>query len=259
MPFWVSPISPARNALLLDGSSQDSVPGMKVSYSALAYSSAATVSGLLMVTLSSSSVMAAPWVQIDESSLIDAGFTGLDLIREARASVIDVLEVNSKVSGFFTRWVLCVPNASPIQEVRDLEGEVRDLRDQLDSGGGKGGAERIVLARVPPGALMRRAAFGLAVVLHRIPVGLVIWWLVRPRYGTGAAALSVGAAVAAADVHDPAVVGDREAVRLAAGGEAGGRRAGARAIVVGAIALRRVAIVAARPLMLGRGRRAIAA
>ena len=58
-----------------------------------------------------------------QDGLIDAGFTGLDLIREARANVIDVLEVNSKVSGFFTRWVLCVPNDSPIREVKDLEGK----------------------------------------------------------------------------------------------------------------------------------------
>ena len=35
------------------------------------------------------------------------------------------------------------------------------------------------------------------------------------------AALGVGAAVAAADVEHPAVVGDRDAVRLAAGGQAG--------------------------------------
>ena len=27
-------------------------------------------------------------------------------------------------------------------------------------------------------------AFGLAVILHRIPVSLVIWWLIRPRHGT---------------------------------------------------------------------------
>jgi len=37
--------------------------------------------------------------------------------------------------------------------------------------------------------------FGLAIVLHRIPVGLVIWWLVRPRYGTRFALLAVGAIV----------------------------------------------------------------
>src|SRR5436190_24136503 len=42
--------------------------------------------------------------------LIDAGFTGLDLIREARVDVTDVLEVQSRTDGFFTRWVLCVPN-----------------------------------------------------------------------------------------------------------------------------------------------------
>jgi ATP phosphoribosyltransferase len=37
--------------------------------------------------------------------------------------VIDVLEVQSKVSGFFTRWVLCVPNDSPVRDVKDLEGK----------------------------------------------------------------------------------------------------------------------------------------
>lgn len=34
-------------------------------------------------------------------------------------------------------------------------------------------------------------AFALAVILHRIPVGLVIWWLIRPRFGQGAASLGV--------------------------------------------------------------------
>jgi ATP phosphoribosyltransferase len=58
-----------------------------------------------------------------QDGLIDLGFTGLDLIREAGVrNVVEVLEVNSKVSGFFTRWVLCVPNDSVVQEVRDLEG-----------------------------------------------------------------------------------------------------------------------------------------
>src|SRR5438445_1445323 len=57
-----------------------------------------------------------------QDGLIDAGFTGLDLIREARADVIEVLEVNSGASGFFTRWVLCVPNDSAVNDVTDLEG-----------------------------------------------------------------------------------------------------------------------------------------
>ena len=38
-------------------------------------------------------------------------------------------------------------------------------------------------------------ALGLAVVLHRLPVGLVAWWLVRPRYGTKTA-LSILAVIA---------------------------------------------------------------
>jgi hypothetical protein len=36
------------------------------------------------------------------------------------------------------------------------------------------------------------AAFGLAVALHRVPVGLIIWWLIRPRHGVTAAAAGVG-------------------------------------------------------------------
>jgi len=58
-----------------------------------------------------------------QAGLIDAGFTGLDLIREARAEVIEVLEVQSRISGFYTRQVLIVPNDSPIREVKDLEGK----------------------------------------------------------------------------------------------------------------------------------------
>jgi len=35
--------------------------------------------------------------------------------------------------------------------------------------------------------------FGTAVALHRIPVALVIWWLLRPRHGPGWAGLGVAA------------------------------------------------------------------
>ena len=56
--------------------------------------------------------------------LIDAGFCGLDLIREAGADVIEVLDTaGSKVSAFYTRQVLVVPEDSPIRDVKDLEGK----------------------------------------------------------------------------------------------------------------------------------------
>src|SRR5580765_7600673 len=61
IPFSVRLMSPARNALLLLGSSQDSVPGMKVSYIARAYSSAAIVSLELIVTLLCSSTILPSW------------------------------------------------------------------------------------------------------------------------------------------------------------------------------------------------------
>ena len=63
------------------------------------------------------------------------------------------------------------------------------------------GVSGLALHAMLEGAALARGAagidlaFGLAIVLHRIPVGLVIWWLVRPRYGPSAGALGVGAIV----------------------------------------------------------------
>jgi len=59
-----------------------------------------------------------------QDGLIDAGFTGLDLIHEAEAEVVEVLDTaGSKVSAFYTRQVLVVPENSQIREVKDLEGK----------------------------------------------------------------------------------------------------------------------------------------
>ncbi len=40
-------------------------------------------------------------------------------------------------------------------------------------------------------------AFLIAVVLHRVPVGLLVWWLLEPRHGATLAALGVGSIVTA--------------------------------------------------------------
>jgi uncharacterized protein len=37
--------------------------------------------------------------------------------------------------------------------------------------------------------------FALAVILHQVPVGLVVWWLLRPRYGAVAASAGVASIV----------------------------------------------------------------
>ena len=59
-----------------------------------------------------------------QDGLIDLGFSGLDLIREAEADVVEVLDTaGSKVPAFYTRQVLVVPEDSPIQDVKDLEGK----------------------------------------------------------------------------------------------------------------------------------------
>jgi zinc transporter ZupT len=49
------------------------------------------------------------------------------------------------------------------------------------------GAALAPLGASPPGP-----AFTLAVTLHRVAEGLVVWWLLRPRYGTTGAIAGVG-------------------------------------------------------------------
>jgi ATP phosphoribosyltransferase len=55
---------------------------------------------------------------------LDVGLTGHDWIIETGADVKEVTElVFSKVSRRPVRWVLCVPDDSPVREVGDLEGK----------------------------------------------------------------------------------------------------------------------------------------
>ena len=55
---------------------------------------------------------------------LDAGLTGHDWIVETGADVHEVAElVFSKVSRRPVRWVLCVPEDSPVRDVKDLEGK----------------------------------------------------------------------------------------------------------------------------------------
>ncbi len=59
-----------------------------------------------------------------EQGLLDAGLTGHDWIAENGSDVYEVAElVFSKVSRRPVRWVLCVPQDSPIRSVRDLQGK----------------------------------------------------------------------------------------------------------------------------------------
>ena len=57
------------------------------------------------------------------AGVLDAGLTGHDWIMETGADVHEVSElVFSKVSRRPVRWVLCVPNDSPVQSIQDLNG-----------------------------------------------------------------------------------------------------------------------------------------
>lgn len=59
-----------------------------------------------------------------QDNVLDAGLTGHDWIVETGADVHEVAElVFSKVSRRPVRWVLCVPEDSPVKSVKDLEGK----------------------------------------------------------------------------------------------------------------------------------------
>ncbi len=58
-----------------------------------------------------------------QDGVLDCGLTGHDWVIETDADVHEVTElVFSKVSRRPVRWVLCVPNDSPVQSVSDLQG-----------------------------------------------------------------------------------------------------------------------------------------
>lgn len=59
-----------------------------------------------------------------EDGVLDAGLTGYDWIMENNSDVHEVAElVFSKVSRRPVRWVLCVPEDSPVKTVKDLQGK----------------------------------------------------------------------------------------------------------------------------------------
>lgn len=59
-----------------------------------------------------------------ELGLLDAGLTGYDWIYENGADVVEVAELcYSKATSNPVRWVVAVPNDSPIQSVQDLQGK----------------------------------------------------------------------------------------------------------------------------------------
>jgi ATP phosphoribosyltransferase len=56
--------------------------------------------------------------------VFDAGLTGYDWVMESGAKVHEVCELQYAKTGFRpVRWVLAVPNDSPIKSVKDLEGK----------------------------------------------------------------------------------------------------------------------------------------
>lgn len=59
-----------------------------------------------------------------DTGFIDCGITGLDWAYENRADIVDLAELPySRATTRPTKWVLVVPQDSPIQSVHDLEGK----------------------------------------------------------------------------------------------------------------------------------------
>ena len=59
-----------------------------------------------------------------ERGVLDVGLTGKDYILENNADVIEIAELAySKVTSQSARWVIAVPEASPIQAIADLDGK----------------------------------------------------------------------------------------------------------------------------------------
>ena len=61
--------------------------------------------------------------QYVDRGVVDVGLTGKDWILESEAEVVEIDElIYSKASSRPVRWVIAVPEESPIQRVEDLEG-----------------------------------------------------------------------------------------------------------------------------------------
>jgi ATP phosphoribosyltransferase len=59
-----------------------------------------------------------------EQGFFDCGLTGRDWIEEFESDVVEVCDlIYSKVSAQKSRWVLCVPEASPVRRAEDLAGK----------------------------------------------------------------------------------------------------------------------------------------
>ncbi|HVW86043.1 MAG TPA: ATP phosphoribosyltransferase [Bryobacteraceae bacterium] len=60
-----------------------------------------------------------------EDGILDAGLTGLDWVSEVGADVKAIADlIYAKQSFGKVRWVLAVPEASPVRSVKDLEGKI---------------------------------------------------------------------------------------------------------------------------------------
>ena len=59
-----------------------------------------------------------------EHGFFDCGLTGLDWIQENGSDVVEVCDlIYSRASAAKSRWVLCVPEDSPVRDAKDLAGK----------------------------------------------------------------------------------------------------------------------------------------
>lgn len=59
-----------------------------------------------------------------ENGYFDCGLTGQDWVKENNSDVVEICDlIYSRASNRKSRWVLCVPEASEVKTVKDLEGK----------------------------------------------------------------------------------------------------------------------------------------
>ncbi|MBI4894078.1 MAG: ATP phosphoribosyltransferase [Acidobacteria bacterium] len=70
-------------------------------------------------------IRAQEMVRYVEDGVLDAGLTGRDWVLENDADIVTVADlIYAKQSFGKVRWVLAVPEASPVQSVKDLQGKI---------------------------------------------------------------------------------------------------------------------------------------
>ncbi len=148
-------------------------------------------------------LLAGPFV-VRSLQAVPSAVRGLDafvLVSVGGIVLVHVFPASIAAGGFAVLVAIVVGLTIPLLADRTMmhgKGRVRGatLAAGLAALAVHGILDGVALA-APVGGVDRSSMLAIAVVLHRLPVGLAVWWLVRPRLGTWGA-VAVVAVLAAA-------------------------------------------------------------